>query len=261
MSQSLLQQLSTIDTAWQKCHPLGLQQIMNYFPEKEIDLEVLAELLAADSEWRWRIKGFNSDAPAGAGCAWQDLRPRRVETYLAEIPELGDSPEAVRMLIESEFMARSRWGDPPLISEFLARFPYVEGLEQLLRESLDELSMVYVRRSEVGSEGSFASPSDPAYFPVNTPLSIGRQSAKEPRDTFLMPGRRRLIVVDNYQHGVSRLHCLVSRQSLDRCLIANISPLGEMKLNRQEFPPGSRQTVIFPFVIEIGGVCLEFRQR
>jgi len=222
------------------------------------DIEALAELLAADSEWRWRKAGFSEKVPASAGCDWHDPRPRFVETYLAEMPELTDSLESVRMLIESEFMARSRWGNPPTITEFVDRFPYVEGLDSALRQSLDELCMVYVTiRRQSGSLGADTNIPESVSVPVITPLSIGRQAMSEPRDTLLMPDRRRLIVVDNYQHGVSRQHAVVIRQAIDRCWVANVSPLGWMKVNDRDMQPGARQMYILPIKIEIGPVELK----
>jgi hypothetical protein len=274
--------LDLIDRAWRGRKLLAVTELFATVRET-LDLEELAELLAADSEWRWRLAGFSELTPAPAGCDWGDSRPRMVETYLAEIPDLAESPDAIRMLVESEFMARSRWGNPPLIAEFVERFPYLEGIDISLRENLDDLSMVFVRRltqlnsaqlnsAQASSAQASSAQANSAQaksvwangqeehlpLPVRTPLSIGRQSMKEPRDTFLLPERNRLIIVDNYQHGVSRQHAMLTRQAIDRCWIANISPFGEMKVNDQGFPPGSRMLALFPLLVEIGGVRLKF---
>lgn len=272
MSSTIIESLDLIDRAWRGRKLLAVTELFATV-RQTLDMEELAELLAADSEWRWRLAGFSELTPAPAGCDWGDSRPRMVETYLAEIPDLAESPDAIRMLVESEFMARSRWGNPPLIAEFVERFPYLEGIDVSLRENLDDLSMIFVRRltqsnsAQANSAQANSAQSNSAQangqeeqlpVPVRTPLSIGRQSMKEPRDTFLLPERNRLIIVDNYQHGVSRQHAMLTRQAIDRCWIANISPFGEMKVNDQGFPPGSRMLALFPLLVEIGGVRLKF---
>jgi len=257
LNPTLIDRLNAIDIAWRGRKRPVISDVLRARQEN-IEIEVLGELLAADSEWRWRKMGFSSEQPATAGCDWNDPRPRSVETYLAEIPDLADSSDAIRMLVESEFMARSRWGNPPMIAEFVERFPYLEGLELSLRENLDELSMVFVKRLASPTSGHFSTGEELGSFPVRTPLSIGRQSMKEPRDVFIMPERNRLIIVDNYQHGVSRHHAMMTRLAMDRCWIANVSPFGEMKVNEQDFPPSSRMLALYPMLVEIGGVRLKF---
>lgn len=257
MNSTLIDRLNAIDIAWRGRQRPVISEVLRATQDR-IEIEELGELLAADSEWRWRKVGFGSEHPATAGCDWGDPRPRSVETYLAEFPDLAESSDAIRMLVESEFMARSRWGNPPMITEFVERFPYLECLELSLRDNLDELSMVFVKRLAGPTNGHASNLEELAPLPVRTPLSIGRQSMKEPRDTFMMPERNRLIIVDNYQHGVSRQHAMMTRQAMDRCWIANISPFGEMKVNEQDFPPGSRVLALFPMLVEIGGVRLKF---
>lgn len=257
MSSTIIESLGLIDRAWRGRKLLAVTELFATV-RQTLDMEELAELLAADSEWRWRLAGFSEVTPAPAGCDWGDSRPRVVETYLAEIPDLAESPDAIRMLVESEFMARSRWGNPPLIAEFVERFPYLEGIDVSLRENLDDLSMIFVRRLTQSNSAQANGQEEHLPVPVRTPLSIGRQSMKEPRDTFLLPERNRLIIVDNYQHGVSRQHAMLTRQAIDRSWIANTSPFGEMKVNDQSFPPGSRMLALFPLLVEIGGVRLKF---
>ncbi len=99
------------------------------------------------------------------------------------------------------------------------------------------------------------------FFPVSTPLCIGRQSAQEPRDVFVMPDRKRVIVADNYQHGVSRRHATVKRLSLDRCLVTNSSPLGWMKVNNQDVGPGEKRLCLLPFTLELGPTKLQICQK
>ncbi|MBX3423495.1 MAG: hypothetical protein KF752_18220 [Pirellulaceae bacterium] len=250
--------LSEIDSAWKQRAPMVSQRLLQEC-QQLCEAEELAELLAADSEWRWRLAG-PSEMTAEAGIDWRDRRPRAVETYLQENPELGDSLAARWQLIESEFMSRSRWGNPPLISTFVERFPEIEDLEKRLRNSLDELSLLYVRLVENGDSLTATSQSK-SMVAVKTPLSIGRRAFEEPRDTFVLPGRRRLIMVDNDQHGVSRQHALIIRQSLNQCQVVNTSPCGRMKVNGGEYPPGSHQSYYLPVTVEIAGRKLQFFQQ
>ena len=77
----------------------------------------------------------------------------------------------------------------------------------------------------------------------------------------LLRERQRLVVATNYQHGVSREHALLVRQSLDRCLVVNMSAQGQMSVNGLVLPSGWRQLLLLPLTIEIANVRLVFSQQ
>lgn len=280
-----INRLCEIDAAWQHRQPAASLKLLRQW-QPNCSCEELAELLAADSEWRWRLAGFSASPPSESQEDWLNCQPRRVETYVRQWPELEDSDLALLTMIEAEFMARSRWCDPPLIAEMVERFASLETLEEHLRACLDELSLLCVRKlmsnAKNGSSSSgemvssrqlnsdFVGSSDQEtgqdyheqeFFHVRTPLCVGRQSTQEPRDVFVMPDRKRLIVADNYQHGVSRRHATIKRLSLDRCLVTNNSPLGWMKVNHQDVGPGDKRLCLLPFTVELGPTKLQFFQK
>jgi hypothetical protein len=280
-----MSRLCEIDAAWQHRQPAASLKLLRE-SQRMCSSEELSELLAADCEWRWRLAGFGASQPAEVHEDWLNCKPRRVETYVREWPELEDSDQTLQTMIEAEFMARSRWCDPPLIAEMVDRFPSLDDLESHLRDCLDELSQIYVRKlppdaeinqslsggtdRKADSRSQFDKKLNPVtgndrqyeeFFPVSTPLCIGRQSAQEPRDVFVMPDRKRLIVADNYQHGVSRQHATVKRLSLDRCLVTNSSPLGWMKVNNQDVGPGEKRLCLLPLTLELGPTTLQIFQK
>lgn len=270
MSRELLPQLDEVDWCWQQRRPLSPWQLNQQYADS-LSPEELAELLAADSEWRWREAGVQATATdeLWSDCAdCQDTRPRTVETYLRAFPELARRPEAKLRFVEAEFMARSRWGAPPKVTEFVKQFSDLEGLDAHLRNCLEDLSFLYVSAEKIGSDPSEAvgnsEPSrqtDPVTVTVRTPLSIGRQTASEPKGVFLLPNRQRMIVADNSQHGVSREHCLVIRESFDRCVVRNVSPMGDLSVNGTLLPCGWRQLLLLPLTIDLANYRLVFFQK
>jgi hypothetical protein len=251
--ETLLNRLSEIDFRWQERNPLTPEQILQGNRSALNPIE-LSELLAADSEWRWRSSGVSADVVLDTSISWNDLRPRPVEVYWDAFPDLAEWDQARLRFVEAEFMARSRWGNPPMVSEFCTRFPEFADLEEHLQKCLEEISLLMVEQHD-------NPPTDPKGrppVPVRTPLSIGRQSAREPQDAFVLAEGHRLVIASNYQHGVSREHAVLTRQSVDRCLVENVSPLGDMFVNGTLFPPGWSQLLLLPLTIEIGAVRLKF---
>src|SRR5690348_1765830 len=53
--------------------------------------------------------------------------PARVETYLAEFPELAADTEAVLDLLAAEWRLRRRYGESVAAAEFATRFPALHG--------------------------------------------------------------------------------------------------------------------------------------
>jgi eukaryotic-like serine/threonine-protein kinase len=74
----------------------------------------LAELVAIDLEFRWRL---------AAGMGSRDLPARaRIEDYLARWPQLAEPAGPPAWLIGEEYRVRRLWGDRPGRPEFLSRF-------------------------------------------------------------------------------------------------------------------------------------------
>jgi hypothetical protein len=270
VSRELLPQLDEVDCCWQLGRPLSPWQLNRKYAGR-LNREDLAELLAADSEWRWRFAKVQDTASdeLWSDCAdCRDIRPRTVESYLRAFPELAQSSKAKLRFVEAEFMARSRWGIPPKITDFAKKFPDIEGIDSHLRNCLEDLSFLYVSAQKiVDNPSDFSVKSrksvwtEPATVTVRTPLSIGRQRTNEPKGVFLLPGRQRIIVGANGQRNVSREHCLVIRESFDCCIVQNISPMGDLTVNGTLFQSGWQQLLLLPLTIELSDHRLVFFQR
>lgn len=90
-------------------------------------LATLEELVHIDIELAWK-----SHVPE------RGTAPPLVEDYLARFPVLG-SPDLLRRLLTSEFLARHRHGDKPATRDYRARFPEVVGREEEFLSALRRL--------------------------------------------------------------------------------------------------------------------------
>jgi hypothetical protein len=245
--ETVIEILERVDRGWQCRSPVPLSDLLTSLHGDE-DIDSVSEVLAADSEWRWRIGGFNAEASADSVLtSASDRKPHSVEHYLEEIPRLRNETDCILKLIESEFLARSRWGNPPTIAEFVDRFPQIEGVDQLLVKVLDEHSPIWVAR-----EGRVVSSSHVFRVTVQTPLVVGRCTKEERNGKWLTNGCRRLIVADNNEPGVSREHVRISRVAIDRVLIVNVSSQSMLGINGVDFLPGSAQQLLLPVTLDVG---------
>src|SRR5262245_36809758 len=79
-------------------------------PASPLRLPLLVELVKADLQRHW-----------------QHGQPVRLEVYLRLYPELGTADTVPGDLIQAEFLARRRAGDPVTAEEFVQRFPHRAG--------------------------------------------------------------------------------------------------------------------------------------
>ncbi|XZE21941.1 hypothetical protein SH449x_001855 [Pirellulaceae bacterium SH449] len=239
--------LELVDRGWQNRCPLPVSELLNSVGDGD-DLNSVSEVLAADSEWRWRVAGYSAEASAFPMLGSKaDRKPHSVEHYLREIPQLGESQEYVLKLIESEFLARSRWGNPPTIAEFVDRFPEIGDLSERLVRALDEHAPMWVAR-----EGKVVSQSQSPRVMVQTPLIAGRRTKEERNSNWLSNESQRLLVAENEEPGVSREHVRITRVAIDRVLIVNISSQGILGINGVDVLPGSAQQLLLPVTLDVG---------
>lgn len=245
--ETVIEILERVDRGWQSRSPVPVSDLITSLHNGE-DIDSVSEVLAADSEWRWRIAGFHGEASGEPVLnSATDRKPHSVEHYLEEIPGLREETDCVLKLIESEFLARSRWGNPPTIAEFADRFPHIDGLDQYLVKALDEHAPIWVSR-----EGRVVSSSHVPRVTVQTPLVVGRCTKEERNGKWLTNGYRRLIVADNNEPGVSREHVRVTRVAIDRVLIVNVSSQSMLGINGVDVLPGSAQQLLLPVTLDVG---------
>lgn len=249
MTNELLNQLlMEVDSGWQKREPVSLIPWIRELRAKG-EWDAVADLLATDSEWRWRINGYKDTSEIVRRMDCLDGRtPAWVENYVSQFPEIQSDTCSLLSLIDAEFLSRSMWGNPPAIAEFVDRFPEVESLDQHLVDILDEqvpLKLTFLRSAVQSSRRPD--------FLVKTPLVIGRRSLSELEAEILSNDGRRLIVAENDTLDVSREHVRVTRTSVHRVLIANQSSQGRVGVNGNDLPSGAVTSVHTPATIEVGG--------
>jgi hypothetical protein len=245
--ETVIEILERVDRGWQSRCPVPVSDLLTSLQNDE-DMDSVSEVLAADSEWRWRVAGFSAEASVEPVLkSASDRKPHSVEHYLQEIPRLREETDCVVKLIESEFLARSRWGNPPVIAEFSDRFPDIGGLDQHLANVLDEHAPIWVSR-----EGRVVSSPQVPRVTVQTPLVVGRCTKEERNGKWLTNGYRRLIVADNNEPGVSREHVRITRVAIDRVLIVNVSSQGTLGINGVDVLPGSAQQLLLPVTLDVG---------
>jgi hypothetical protein len=245
--ETVMEILERVDRGWQNRSPVPVSELIASLQNSE-DMDSVSEVLAADSEWRWRIAGFSAEASAEPVLkSNSDRKPHTVEHYLEEIPDLREEKDCALKLIESEFLARSRWGNPPTISEFADRFPDIECLDQHLARVLDEHAPIWVSR-----ESRVVSSTPVQRVAVQTPLVVGRCTKEERSGKWLTNGNKRLIIADNSEPGVSREHVRVTRVAIDRVLVVNISSQSMLGINGVDVLPGSAQQLLLPVTLDVG---------
>jgi hypothetical protein len=95
------------EAAWKAAE---FPQLAPFLPDDDAALRelVLVELVKIDQEYRWNSA----------------IR-KRLEDYLDEWPQLGESEETVKELLESECLTRIVLGESPTLEELRSRFPRI----------------------------------------------------------------------------------------------------------------------------------------
>ncbi|MCU0710448.1 MAG: FHA domain-containing protein [Pirellula sp.] len=244
---TVIEILDRIDRGWQSRSPVPVSELIAPLQDS-FDFDYLSEVLAADSEWRWRLAGFNAEPSSEPGVYSEaDRNPHFVEDYLEQFPKLRGEVSCVLKLIESEFLARSRWCNPPMIAEFVDRFDQIDEVDQHLVKVLDEHAPIWVAR-----DSRAVSSSQSHQFTVKTPLIVGRCTKEERNGKWLTNDFRRLIVADNDEPGVSREHVRITRVAIDRVVIANVSSQSMLGVNGVDVLPGSAQQLLLPTTLDVG---------
>src|SRR5262245_50196708 len=118
--QQLQDLADRFEKAWHERTDVDVIEFRAFLPPADDPLRTVAlhELIKTDLEIRWR----RGNSP-------------RVESYLADYPELGTVESLPAALIYEEYRVRHLYGDKPPLSLYYTRFPaqYAE-IERLLQE-------------------------------------------------------------------------------------------------------------------------------
>lgn len=236
----LLDQLERVDRSWREHHPTDVCRLVDQLASR-LPIDRLAHLMAADIEWRWR------DSPGGYRLAAEvsglrgfgkDFKPRSVEQYLDRFPQLRDHPATSLQLVCAEFIARSRWNDPPTVTSFEDRFPALSGIRAAVTQALDDVAYwsarVYVDDAKVDT------------FLLGDQVEIGRQHRDEPPPIHFARESKRLVIAPHEHRSISRQQALVRRIALDRVELTNTGKNNKLTHNGRPVPPGMPTIVHLP---------------
>jgi|GEM_PF-2213415 len=253
----LLIHLDAIDLAWRQQQPIDIRQLIHQL-EPTITAEEQADLLAADLEWRWRSAGFAFRPEQERGdpqAAFDGFQPPLVEQYPSVFPRLGESAAALRLLAEAEFIARSRWNNPPLIAAFAQRFTALGDLQPLLLSALDEVTPLLVTlRHDDQVVGRFQAGSDVALGRGVSGELLGfadRSGFAADDDSADTAGPERLVIATSSQTTISRTQARWTRLSLDQVRIENTSRNVAMRVASRKLLPGDSCSDYLPVSIHI----------
>jgi hypothetical protein len=244
--------LRQLDDHWQRSRPLDIRHLVEA-ARGDSRIDDWVDLLAADLEWRLRVTSPVARSVPRSQVATGDRLappPKRVEEYLAEFPEVAHDLVALRGLVESEFIALSRWHDPPKIADFVTRFSAVPDLEVTLREALDEVQKIWAVFVDMGLKK--------VHFLTAGQIEIGRQHGDEPPAPFLADAGKRLIVVDRALKKVSRRQAMVTRTALATIELTNTSKSLPMNVSGERLRPGATMQASLPASIGIQGSSFRF---
>lgn len=246
----LLVHLDAIDRAWSQRQPIDIRQLIHQLGQT-ITIEHQVDLLAADLEWRWRSAGFSFRPErelSASQTAFEGTQPKLVEEYVTAFPRLRDSAAALSLLVEAEFIARSRWNNPPLIADFSRRFAPLGDLQPILLAAINEVTPLFVT---LRSEGGIV-----ARFQAGADGSLGRGVPGQRLGLAEMGGRERLVIADSSQTTVSRTQGHWTRLSLDQVRIENTSRNVVMRVAGRRLQPGEGCSDYLPLSIDIPPVRL-----
>ena len=237
---SLDELLTRLDSLWNLCKVPTLVDLLSELPEAEHDAKT--ELCAADLEWRWRMSERCHLQPNLVTASKLTIRPSACE-YSILLGESWHRKECRQRMTESEWIARSAWGDKPHIDEFVGHDSFRRSLSNSLVEQLDLIVPMKLRVSmenDVVLEiGNFDS------------LTFGRQNPWEPSPPAWIPESRRLVIADLAQKTFSREQGRLKRVKARELEIINLSSKAVLSLYLCALGPGEsfRFTVPFDFAI------------
>jgi tRNA A-37 threonylcarbamoyl transferase component Bud32 len=132
-------QVRAFEQSWRQRSTPAIVDFVPVDCDVQTRLEILAELICVDLEFRWRA--------IRDGQAW--VRPLSLMEYAQSHSELGDAAELPLELIGEDYRARTLWGDKPSHETILGGFPrrvseIAARLQLIDRELLAETAEVRV---------------------------------------------------------------------------------------------------------------------
>lgn len=211
---------------------------------KTLGINAVLELCAADLEWRWRKFGNKKIGRA-------DSTPLTARDYWPHFVGLAEDTNSRLAILQTEWLARSKWGDRPRIDAFLKDNEYGQANRSTMLESLNVVANFELTLSS-------HSP-NPFSIPLPVQLVIGRQMIEEPSPPIYSPETNRLILWPLEQVMVSRKQLRLERSRAFELRITNISDSRSIEINGQLLNPLKAQYLWMPSDITIAEVPVRIR--
>lgn len=243
---SLDELLIRLDSQWMLCKVPTLADYLSELPETEHDAKT--ELCAADLEWRWRMSENPRLQRSRVTASDITLRPSASE-YSQLLGESWDREVCRQQMTESEWIARSTWGDEPHVGEFVGQDPFRLSLTESLVEQLELVAPMRLR-VERGNEIVFEIGN------LNT-LTIGRQRRSEPAAPAWVPESRRLVIADLAENTFSRDQCRLKRVRAREIEMTNLSTKNALAISFCVLDPGESYHFSVPFEFSINNFNLQ----
>lgn len=195
------------------------------------------ELCAMDLEWQWRRWTSTKPMPWG------------VSQYCSILPTIVPTSEDLDVLWDSEWIARSVWGDAPGCDRFHQLSGKIRSSEHWSKR-LDDVCPLEVE--VIVSNSHLLERPGPFFF-------VGRQREEEPSPPCWVAEKKRIAAWNLANVTVSRTLFSVRRTKLRQIEILNPSTKSSLLINQHSIAPGSTMCYSLPIHFYVEGTQLQFR--
>ncbi len=211
---SPLDHFDRLDAYWKTRGGDDIRAIYQAAESRQESADVRIDLCAADIEWRWRTRS----APLGFAVAKVGHTSAAVPLatdYRSLLGPLWDLPDCRKRLLETEWLARSQFGDRPDVDDFARQMPENKTWPDELAGLLDTVAPMQMTFHE-GHSLVLSCPAPNQFV-------IGRGTRDEPDAPAWNAKDRRAIVAGVDVRQLSRTQLSVRRVRLEEIEIINIS--------------------------------------
>ncbi len=247
---SPLELFDRLDTHWKTRNRDDIRAIMKAAETQAEPTDVRIDLCAADIEWRWRTQSDPFRIEATKVSRGSIAVPLATD-YRSLLGPLWELPESRKRLLETEWLARSRFGDRPDVDDFARQMPENETWSNELADLLDTIAPLLMTFHE-GHLLVLSCPG-PAQF------VIGRGTRDEPDAPAWNAKQRRAIVANVDFRQLSRTQLHVRRVRLEEIELTNISKNAPTQLLFTTLNPGQTLSCGLPLRITFDRFALNIR--
>jgi len=235
-----------LDEHWKARNRDDIRAIFQSAQNHGEPIDVRIDLCAADIEWRWRTRS----GPLGTHGSNASSFPT-AKDYQALLGPLWELPACQQRLLETEWIARSQYGDRPNVDQFASQMPQCGAWRDELASLLDTVAPIQLTFHENYTH-VMTCPAPPQFV-------IGRATRDEPAAPAWNATARRAIVANADYRILSRTQLGVRRVRLEEIEIANVSQNSPAQLPFSMLNPGQTLRCGLPFRITFGRINLQIQ--